>query len=208
MNSLQIYEIPELKDIIIGYQKEFEHIDQLEYELDYGSIDIEFAYNLDKVRFVVDIKHDNTNVYINGKLKCKNWFFSDFFSEQAEYSKEAIYQYVARKIISRYTVLPFDKPDYYDNIDALLYTIFNEGIESIFETVEKTLIDEFFSCQLRHQELDCDVIIYEDNNNIYCNYDKKHFLKEIITYLDNEEPFIVRDNLNVIVKFFDYIKFM
>lgn len=208
MNSLQIYEIPELNDIITEYQKQFEYIDQLEHELSYGCIDIEFAYNLDKVRFEVDIRYNINNVYINGEIKCKNWDFIDIFSEQEEYAKEAIYQFVAKKIINRYTILPFDKPRYYEDVDALLYIIFKEGIESIFDTVEKTLIDEFFNCQLRHQELDGDVVIYEESDNIYCNYNKKNFLDELLIYLDNEEPFIIRDNVNKIVNFFDDIKYL
>lgn len=210
MNSLQIYKIKDIQDIITDYKKQFEYIDQLEYELDYGSVDFEFSYDFDKVRFQIDIRKGITNVYINGKLKCEEWVFQDYFHKQSEYIKEAILHFVSEKLFNRYKILPFDTTDYYENVDALLYNIFcndmDDNFKGILERTEEILIDEFFSCQLRHQELDRDVIIYEDNDNIYSNLESRKFLEELEEYLDNERPFIIINNLTEIINFFDNIK--
>jgi len=210
MNSLEIYQIQDVQDIINDYKEHFEHIDKLEHELDYGSIDIEFSYNFDKIRFEVDIRESITNVYINGILKCTGWEFQDYFYKQSDYLKEAIIHYFAGKLFDRYSILPFDMASYYENVDALLFNIFfndmDDDFEGFIDKVEKVLIDEFYSCQFRHQELDGDVITCDVYGELYCNLNSRKLLDEIHEYLENENPFMVRDNLREIIQFFDDIK--
>ena len=204
MNSLEIYEIPELKDIIHGYKQQFEYIDELEHELKYGSIDFEITIGSLDVRFEIDIRNNIRNIYINEELRCKDWDFINCLEEiEFVYVSDAIYQFIAKKILYRYCILPIDHVEYYFNIDAILHMIFDDTNESIFDTVENCLIDEYFACQLRHQELDQDVIINEDKP--YCREDNKYFYNEILDYLNNEEPFIVRDNYTQIYDFFKEI---
>ena len=179
----------ELEDIIIDYKEQMERIDGLENELDDGTINFEIKLNSNKIRFEINIRQDITNIYFNNELKFKDSEFIEYFVKQQMYARNAIYQYIVKKILLRYYLLPFDKPEYYENVDAILYAIFDDAIASIFEDVEYTLIDEYKRCPIRNPVLDCD-------------WNSRNFYQEVIEYLDNEEPYVVRNNFSVIRDFF------
>jgi len=82
----------------------------------------------------------------------------------------------------------------------------DDDFEGFIDKVEKVLIEEFYSCQFRHQELADDVITCDIYGELYCNLNSRKLLDEIHEYLENEKPFIVRDNLREIIQFFDDIK--
>ena len=65
MNSLQIYEIPELNDIITDYQTQFEKIDKLEKELYFGNTEIKIKMGMDEVK--LEIKNFEFTVYLNNE---------------------------------------------------------------------------------------------------------------------------------------------
>lgn len=200
MNSLQIYEIKDIQNIITGYKEQFETIDKLEKELDDGTIDIE----INNIRFEINIKENISNVYSNDKLIYKEDEFINYFTNQSEYIREAVFHYVTKKLIWRYHILPFDNYKYYDDIDSLLYSLF-EGGYNIIEHVESKLVYEYEHCPLRSEKLE-DIVIYNSEDNIYCDLNTRSFLDELTNHLDEEEPYIVRNNYSEICEFFNKLE--
>lgn len=192
----------ELEDIIVGYKKDMERIDGLEDELSEGIVNFEISPNSNNVRFEINIQEDITNVYLNDKLVFKEDEFVEYFEKQSNYVKEAIYQFVAKKLLWRYHSLSFNREEYYEDYSMLLYLIFGSSVIHVIDDLENMLICEYLNCPVRNKELQS-LIVFEDYDNIYLNMFSRELLDEISYYFDEQEPYIVRDNYSEICDFFD-----
>jgi len=202
MNPLQF--LPkDLEDIIIDYKEDMERIDGLEDELLEGIVNFEIFPNGNKVRFEINIQEDITNIYLNDNLVFEEEDFIRYFEKQDNYVKEAIYHFVAKKLLLRYYSLSFNREEYYEDYSMLLHLIFGNSITHIIDNLENMLSCDYLNCPLRNKELDGRLIIFEDYDNIYLNMYSRELLYEISYYFDEQEPYIVRDNYSEICDFFN-----
>jgi len=189
MNSLQIYEIKDIQDIITDYQTQFEKIDKLEKELYNGDLDLDFSIGMNKYKITTNFI-DGMTLYLNNKKISNEMVFQSHFYKTNEEFRVGVYQYITKKIIERYSILPFNEPYYFDCITGLLNDIFGSEIQSIIDVVEKHLIlDIADRCEDQH-------VYIKYNRNFFCS---------ILNFLDKEEPYMVRDNWYAICNFFGTI---
>ena len=185
MNSLQIYEIPELNDIISDYQTQFEKIDKLEKELYFGNTEIEFKFGMET--FKLEIKSFEFSLYLNNEKIANKEHFIDIFKCFNDEFKESIYLYISNMIYERYHILPFDCPYYFDCIDGIIYDIFDDNVENLNKLVERQLITEY------------DI----DDQRVYIKQDRD-FYWEIMNYIEDNEG-IIREDYVQIYNFFKSI---
>ncbi len=204
MNSLDIYEIKDIQNIITGYIEDMEKIDGLEDELTKGILNFEISPNNNTIRFEINIQEDITNVYLNDKLIFEEEEFIVYFEKQVNYIKEAIYHFIANKLLLRYRSLYFDKEEYYEDYCILLHMIFGNSITHVIDDLENMLICDYLNCPIRNKELQT-LIVFEDHDNIYLNMYSRELLCEILYYFDEQESYIVRDNYSEICNFFNQI---
>ena len=202
MNSLDIYEIKDIQNIITGYKEDIERIDGLEDELIEGIVNFEISPNGNTVRFEINIQEDITNVYLNDKLVFEEEEFIKYFEKTDNYVKEAVYHFVAKKLLWRYHSLSFNREGYYEDYAMLLYLIFGNSITHVIDDLENMLTCDYLNCPVRNKELQS-LIVFEDHDNIYLNMYSRELLDEIAYYFDEQEPYIVRDNYSEICDFFN-----
>ena len=185
MNSLQIYEIKEINNIITNYQTQFENIDKFEKELYFGNTEIEFKFGTEKFKLV--IKNFEFIFYFNDKKIANKEHFINIFKCFNDETKHSIYLYISTRIYERYHVLPFDSPYYFDCLEGILYDIFNDSMENITNLVE------------RHITSNYDI----EEQHIYVKHNRK-FYWEIMNYFEDNEA-IIREDYLIIYNFFKSI---
>lgn len=182
MNSLEIYKINEICNIITLYKTQIEKIEKLEKELYSGDTEIEF--NIGMKNFKLKIEDFKINLYLNNKLS-DNFDFKTHFNNCPSYLKGGIYQYITNNICNRYRPLPFNEPYYFDCIDSIIYSFFGFK-KSITKMVEQDIVSNY------------DI----EEQHIYVKQDRKFYYK-ILDFLDNQEGRVVRDCYEEICNFFN-----
>ena len=185
MNSLEIYEIKEINNIITNYQTQFEKIDKLEIELYFGNTEIQFSMGMNKYKLVIqDFKFI---LYLNDEKIANKEHFINMFKSLDDEWKQSIYLYISTRIYERYNRLPFDSPYYFDCIEGILYDIFDDNMENMTVLVERHLTSAY------------DI----EEQHIYVKHNR-NFYWEIMNYLEDCEPMIREDYLQI-YKFFKSI---
>ncbi len=202
MNSLDIYKIKDIQNIITGYKEDMEKINGLEDELTNGIVTFKISPSENTIKFEINIQEDITNVYLNDKLVFEEEDFIRYFEKQDNYVKEAIYHFVAKKLLWRYHSLSFNREEYYEDYSMLLHMIFGNSITHVIDDLENMLICDYLNCPIRNKELQT-LIVFEDFDNIYLNMYSRELLYEISYYFDEQEPYIVRDDYSEICDFFN-----
>lgn len=201
LTSLQIYEIKEINNIISNYQKQFEIIDKLEDELKNKSFTLKFQCFTGK-EIILDIDIKTNELFITYDNNIINLYeFHKKLEKSHMYIRNAIYHYFMERIINRYYILPFDDSYYYYALEDISYFIFRDYVGCVFKDVHYFLINEY-----NDKYYDKDLETIQENKPTKCQLNKREFLCQVTSYIEEEHPYQIRDNTHELREFFEKLK--
>lgn len=197
MNSLKIYEIKDIQNIISNYQKQFEIINVLEKDFENKCFILKFnCFTGKEIKLEVDVS--NRKLFITyDDVTINLQEFHKILGKYHQYVREAIYHYFTERIINKFYKLSFDDSFYYYTIKDILEFMFRDYVDCIFDKVHYYLINQY-----NFQYLET----IQENHKMKCHLNKRNFLDEVISHMEDKHPYIIRDNSYELKNFFKKLK--
>lgn len=190
MNSLAIFQIKEINNIILNYKTHFENINKLEVELENKCFILKFkCFTGKEITLDVDIKNNKLFItYDNNTINLIE--FHEILDKSHKYVRDAIYHYFIEYIINRYYMLPFDDSYYYYRLEDILDFIFGSFVWNIFEQINYYNFLETI----------------DEEKTMCLQLNRRNFLDEVIFHIKEVHPFQIRDNTTELYDFFERFK--